>query len=51
MENLFELECGIEGFGMFSLSASSGDFVIPSMKRIKRSPYGSGEMGDMSFLS
>lgn len=31
--------------------ASSGFLVTPSMKRMKRSPYGSGRMGDMNFVS
>lgn len=52
VENVLELVCGIDGSaGATSLAASSGDLVMPSMKRMKRSPYGSGEMGEMSFLS
>jgi len=34
-----------------SRCASSGFLVTPSMKRMKRSPYGSGLIGEMSFLS
>ena len=52
LERVLEFVRGTEGFvGASIRAASSGDLVIPSMKRMKRSPYGSGEMGEMSFLS
>ena len=35
----------------FSRAASSGGLVMPSMNFIKRSPYGSGLIGESSFLS
>ncbi len=34
-----------------SRAASSGLLVMPSMNSIKRSPYGSGEIGEINFLS
>lgn len=40
-ENVLEFVCGTEGLvvaASFSLAASSGDLVMPSMKRMKRSP-------------
>jgi hypothetical protein len=39
VENVFEFVWGIEGSAAAaSLAASSGDLVMPSMKRMKRSP-------------
>ena len=49
-----ELVCGMDvpcGRTWVARAASSGDLVMPSMKWMKRSPYGSGAMGEMSFLS
>lgn len=52
VDKVLELVCGSDEFvGASFLAASSGDFVMPSMKLMKRSPYGSGAMGEMSFLS
>jgi hypothetical protein len=34
-----------------SRAASSGLLVMPSMNSMNRSPYGSGEIGEINFLS
>jgi hypothetical protein len=53
LETGIELVCGIEDCAAFcaSRAASSGLLVMPSMNWMKRSPYGSGAIGDINFVS
>jgi hypothetical protein len=59
MDVVLRLETGIElawatadgSAFCASRAASSGLLVMPSMNWMKRSPYGSGDMGEINFLS